>query len=79
MKTRRSKRPNFAERIGEKHIGGAGDTITLYDASKFAIEMHDEALNDIRNIIISMEEKDFYEDVILDEVKKYIKNRSSNP
>lgn len=89
--------PNFVQLTSDRFNGGAADTAELHAVSEFIRELYVEwsrkHLSDITAIIATMEEKNFYEDAIIDEIKKrikrkqnhlddvahWIKKRSSNP
>lgn len=75
----KNQRPNFVELVSEKFNGGSGDTASLYEVVKFVTEVHDGTLNDLQQLINTMKEKDFYEEIILEEIEKWIIKRSSNP
>lgn len=63
-------RPNFAKIVSEKFNGGSGDMVSLFEVSKLLREQHIEWCNGLLELIKIMEDKDFYEDIILSEIKK---------
>ena len=73
------KKPNFPEIVSEHFNGAAGDTTTLYEVAKFLSKIHQEWIDELQQLIDTMKEKDFYEEIILEEIEKWIEKRSSNP
>lgn len=60
----------FVTEFSEKFNGGAADTVTLYDAAKFTSELHKAFVESLLEVIARMEDKDFYNHIIVDEIKK---------
>lgn len=63
-------KPNFAQIVSDRFNVGSGDHIQAYEVSKLLSEQYEDWCAGILSLIKTMQEKNFYEEIIVEEIEK---------